>query len=792
MKLLKLLCVVCICQLSGSPLIAQVVFGSKGFTIKAATTISMDSLVITPAVDYTISANSLNLAHMASNATGLNSIRKTYSFSTPLTSFTGYVGMRYDSLDLNGNFAPWLRIAYTGNDTTWKINRGCNSASDFVDMNGPGIAGDTLFSITAVTAPSFYSKSSGDITLLNTWGVNTDGTGTNPPDFNGITSYYILSNRSGTVNLGQNWSVGGLLKVSNGIDFQIGGNTLVANNINCAGTIGGNGSSGIELKGQAGTLNLTAGANAFKTVVLDSNASVVLGDTLKMVAGTTPGVVSVGWGAILNAAGFLTLLSDTNSSARVGIVNGAIQGNVNIMQYVPGGRRAYRFWAHPFSSYIPLTQIENYIDVTGAGGATNGFTTTGSNASSCFWYHTVSGNSTMGSDPGWKAFTSCYPTVDSNRFQPYEGIRLFIRGTKGQGLSYTTDVPSPVVVGMYGPVNQGNIDMPLAKGVDTTKDYNLIGNPYPSQTDIGTVIANARTAGKVRGSAFYVWNPYHATSGAFEPKVIGSPYIIEANTSFEVRAAYNGATLNFTESNKATSIPEVLLKNEPGYIVLRVYDSSYHPWDVAYINFTDAATDAEDEMYDAGKVNNPDLNFCSISSDNQKLCIDARPFKNDNIIPLGFQSNYALEYVIRTEGYAIPAGGKLYLHDKYLGKYSLVENGSEYRFKVTRDSLSQGDNRFELKMSTISVDTTQNEVPLKIAIAPNPASEEVTISINTPGNQRSALRIMDINGACFINKDLGNEKYSAMKIDVSTLPAGIYAVELTYGNAKLVEKLLKE
>jgi hypothetical protein len=78
----------------------------------------------------------------------------------------------------------------------------------------------------------------------------------------------------------------------------------------------------------------------------------------------------------------LVLNSDSSNTARVAPVGGNIVGQTKVVQYIPGGRRAYRFMAHPFNNYIALSQLQQYIDITGPGGSTNGFTTTGSNAAS--------------------------------------------------------------------------------------------------------------------------------------------------------------------------------------------------------------------------------------------------------------------------------------------------------------------------------------------------------------------------------------------------------------------------
>ena len=189
----------------------------------------------------------------------------------------------------------------------------------------------------------------------------------------------------------------------------------------------------------------------------------------------------------------------------------------------------------------------------------------------------------------------------------------------------------------------------------------MIANPYPSQTDIGNVIASAKAAGQVRGSAFYVWNPYLSVNGAFMPVTIGSPYVIEANSSFQVRAMADSAVLHFAETNKSNGTYTALLKQQPQYLSLYIYDSSYHLWDMSYIKYSDAATDGEDNDMDAGKAVNTDLNFYSLSAEGQKLAIDARPYSEKRVIPLGITTAAQQQYIIKVDNCKVPEGAQVYL-----------------------------------------------------------------------------------------------------------------------------------
>ncbi len=521
---------------------------------------------------------------------------------------------------------------------------------------------------------------------------------------------------------------------------------------------------------------------------LDTVSRLTVGNTLSVTSGTLYTLDSV----VLN--------SDSTITARVASLpssGSVITGNVRVMQYIGWGRRAYRFWAHPFSNYIPLSQIENYIDVTGPGGASNGFTTTTSNASSAFRYNPYVGNSANPSDPGWRQFASAYTTIDSNRFKKYQGIRIFYRGSKGEGLGYGPYVViDPTVIGMWGPLNQGNQNVYLCKGTGANQDYNMVGNPYPSAVDIGTVVYNAKAAGRITGTGFYLWNPYLGTAGQFQVFPIGvgapSPYYLQAQNCFQVRAAADSVQLNFTEANKSATATSNLLKTIPEYISLVVYDANYHPYDMTYVKFNDNATNEEDNDYDAAKPSGAaDVNFYSLSSDSHKLSIDARPYKAESVVPLGFTSSYAQEYIIKSEGMAVPNGGKVYLHDKLLKQYVLLQQGTEYRFNVTADNNTQGENRFELSVAPADVVAAQNK-GLQVTMMPNPATDEVKINFTSGTKDMVSIRVLDLSGISIYNDNLGMKQNGSVSVPLGNFASGVYMVELTQGNQKVVQRLIKE
>jgi surface protein len=160
--------------------------------------------------------------------------------SVILTSMLHYCGMSCDNY--SKTLAGWsLSSTATGRTLgAWGITYGTNVTSLHSNLTTatPTGKGWTISDggVAAGTCgPNvYYSKSSGNLDDLATWGTNTDGTGTSPTDFITANQIFVIRNRS-TVSLGGNWAVSGtdayivLGDGSTTITFSTGSNTISGN-----------------------------------------------------------------------------------------------------------------------------------------------------------------------------------------------------------------------------------------------------------------------------------------------------------------------------------------------------------------------------------------------------------------------------------------------------------------------------------------------------------------------------------------------------------------------------------
>ncbi|MCB0695869.1 MAG: T9SS type A sorting domain-containing protein [Chitinophagaceae bacterium] len=531
-------------------------------------------------------------------------------------------------------------------------------------------------------------------------------------------------------------------------------------NINGSVTNNGNGFSGV------GTFNFAASGS-------------ISGNTI-----STTGTITVASGATLTTNSKLTL-SATSSTVfgTIGNSAGTISGNVTAECYIPG-KRAFRFFGHPFTSSQALTALTDDIDITGSGGSTNGFTTTATNNPSAFWYDVTTATGSATADPGWTAFTSTNGS-GANAWDQYEMIRVLVRGAMGEGLAGGTYTPSNTKFDMTGTVNQGSQVVNVTKGSGSI--YAGVANPFPCGIQM-----NALTRGGGIASFYYVWDATSGAAGAYTVKLYSGSYILPPFAGY-VTAIASTSTITFPESCKSAGGASIFKGTAAQSQVQLIISDSTTKWDELLISFDDNASSDYELLVDAVKFYNPGLDFFTLSSDSQRQALDVRPYADSSSIKLGLTAyNRYNKYVIRSGDFDIPAGTKLYLHDKYLNKKEEIKAGFEYWFDVTTDTLTQGNERFEINMvgKPTSIAAEKIITNAKMQLVPNPAQNDVKVSFaNIEGT--SYLRVVSITGQIVYAETIQQSNGSVI-IPLNNVPAGVYVVMIQGEKERLTEKLIKE
>lgn len=591
------------------------------------------------------------------------------------------------------------------------------------------------------------------------------------------------------------------LSIASGSVFAVNGSLIVN------GTVTGDG--GIQLNSALGAQSIT-GTGTVANLELNNSfgATIESGSTLNITGTYTPASTAVA----LTTNNGLVLKSSSAGTARIGVGTGAyISGGATVERYIPGGQRAMRYFSHPFTASLLLSQMTGAgeLDITGAGGTSNGFTGTSTNSPSSWWYSPAAGDESTSADPGWRPFTSPSGVGDTNMWHQHQAIKVLVRGTKGEGLSslppaYT---PSATTVTMTGSaLNTGSQVVTLTKG--TISGYNLIGNPFPSQIDL-----NLTTRGADIEPNFWVWNPNGGTSGKgiYEARQFSSSYILPAYSGFFARTTSNnspGNTITFPESAKASGTPAALFKTTgaaPLTTEITIKDSSGNVlWD-RFVLSLDSNSTASKDWYDAKKFFNSQVNFYSFAATNDSLAIDSRVYIDSQVVKIDMWNGVKGKFVLNVSSLNMPKGTSLYLEDSFTKTTVKLGAGSKYPFTTSSDANSEH-NRFYLRfegkpeIDTIvpPIDTTlktkhvKKPKKIKAVIFPNPIETgilNVTIESNT-GNP-VALRVLNMLGQEVYRNQFSDLKTGLLQIPSDKFPVGSYLVVIEAGDERIIKQLLK-
>ncbi len=519
-----------------------------------------------------------------------------YSFATTLNcsadftvaggSISFYKGSVYNGINNTALFTTNACIisgAGTANFYNATTNTSLNAGNGISNINN-NLTINTGGSL--ITNSPFYNSSATLIYNTANSSFNTGAEWTGNTAAAGIGSpYNILIQNANNIIMSGSRTVPGVLTVTAGNSLNLNGNILTINSsYSGTGNLTGSVASGLIINNNAGTIYFTPDVypggstnNYLRTLLLNgSSANATIGDSLNITAGTSGnyGTVTV-TGGTLNANGVLTLKSDANGTARVGVSTGTITGKVTVERYMPP-LRAWRFLTVPFSSSTQTVHdswqegVNNY----GLGASFNqnphpGYGThiTGNNYSNLGYdYNTTYNPSYKVWDSANNTWNASEPPTISTGITDYPAYCIFVRGSRAVDLSLATAAPADqTVLRATGKLNQN--------GSAYSKTYTgsagnmlLVGNPYASSIDLTNILTGSTG---INSNVFWVWDPkrigtnnvggYVAYSnGVISPSPspsypdANSAKIIESGQAFMVQLSggSSSAAMNFTESDK--------------------------------------------------------------------------------------------------------------------------------------------------------------------------------------------------------------------------------------------------
>lgn len=684
-----------------------------------------------------------------------------------------------------------------------------NIEACFTNNESEKICSNTLSFEWMNASNVYYSKSSGDLHKIATWGVNTDGSGTNPTDF-GAGKTFVLANRTVNYNMTADWIIGGEIVNNAGNKLNINGYTLTEAGISGTGTISGSNTSNLIVTGSsgAGILNFTPAANALKNFTIRNNASAGLGNALNVY-----GMLNVQSGQ-LTTSGNLTLKSTSSTTAIVAPVMGTISGAATVERFIPA-RRAWRLINSPVMGSQTINQAwqegattesanpnphPGYgTHITGGnkyGTLTNGFDQHKGSNSSLLWYNNATDE--------WLPAHNTNATTVGNK--PY---MLFIRGDRSLVLDGPTLKPNNTVLRSKGSLLTGNQTYAV-----NAKGFTAITNPYQSPVDFATI---ARSHVK---NSFYVWDPklggtygvgafvtvsWNGSSYDVTPSVSDESQYIQPWQSFMVESTGGmSGILTIKESDKtATPLNNVYRSSDKASIAslesprLRVNlqsvetDNTTALLDEVFTSYNVKFSNDIDE-WDAGKVFNLNENLSLVRSGHD-LAIERRQLIEDaDTIQLQLSNTVQKNYLLQFTPSDFSNEFVAYLEDKYLHTVmpvSLTEV-TKLSFSVNAEPASQRSDRFMIVLSS------SKHIPLAgrntITVYPNPTNGK-TIHLNFTDLPKGKyfVRIANSTGQIVFETEIvheGGSTVHTLQLN-KQLGRGIY--QLQFDNNKNTRKNVK-
>ena len=324
-----------------------------------------------------------------------------FEYSTNATFFNNGTWNSIAALDFNA-IKDAGAGALDGNNATNRITKSGTIGLGNIPSGGTfwirwkdldAISGDDGLSIDDIqlkplfiTPSVFYSKSSGDLNLLSTWGDNPDGSGNAPSSFTAAGQVFNIVNQGISATIGANWTVSGAASkvvVGDGVvasTFTVPSGLVYSGNID----ISANGTLVLN-----GTTSPTFG-------IINPNSTVIYGATsgTQVVGATTYGNLSLvgagtkDIGGIITVSGNLVLDGASLDKTSVGGVSINYAGNIDIssactynagfiskVNFVTTGNGAQIVKGNGFglscSQFNCTTKTSGSLSLSAVGGSTN-------------------------------------------------------------------------------------------------------------------------------------------------------------------------------------------------------------------------------------------------------------------------------------------------------------------------------------------------------------------------------------------------------------------------------------
>ena len=323
---------------------------------------------------------------------------------------------------------------------------------------------------------------------------------------------------------------------------------------------------------------------------------------------------------------------------------------------------------------------------------------------------------------------------------------------------------------IIGTANNGNVAVTLGSATTGARSFNLLANPYPSAIDAAVLLRNNPNL----GGAIYLWTAKEFNSAGaaadyaiwtMAGSVVTSPIAqlptqyIASGQGFMVKGLAAGGVATFTNCMRVAGNNQNFFRDQeqPMDRYWLNLTNSAGIFSQILVNYTEEATYGDDRLYDAPRNSMSTAQLYSYIG-TSKFAVNSRPeFEVADIVPLGVSRTDAdaQEFTIalhQPEGLFATGEVAIYLHDKQLGTYHSLKQGS-YTFAASE---LQNNDRFEIvyQSDALGVDNPA------VVNAAYMIIKDAQFRLNA-SQTASSVMIYDLTGRLVAQYQVGEKQFSA-------------------------------
>ncbi len=463
----------------------------------------------------------------------------------------------------------------------------------------------------------------------------------------------------------------------------------------------------------------------------------------------------------LNANGNLIITSRGNTTAldaSLGVipVGARVNGPVTVQRYMQPAGKTNRYIASPVEAATPSAQLSDDFSV---------------NKNSIWIYN---------------------EQVDGPSNQGWINPALASPMQTGRGhLAWMYNGSNPITWDVTGVIHQGSIGLPISYtttsgGVDYD-GWNLVGNPYPSAiTWSGDPLAWTRSADispvvyipDPENNVFKIYN-YVDNTGDLTAGIIamGQAFWVKANQPAPVLTIHERAKTSSTNGKFYRSKQE-----EPAQLKINLSGADKTVTDAAYLKMNPNASIDFDQLFDAYKLRNEDLNVYFIDTLQRELVMHTRSeIGEQEKVKIGVEVNRPGKYRLSFSGMKTWGDGQWYLVDRFEKQHRQLAEEASYEFEIG-DSFEPIHNRFYLTRSQEKI-----KEPLKdqILLYPNPVNDLLYVKL--PQSAASKIMLLDALG----NIQWTSQETPHLQINMQHHPSGLYFLHVELAGEVAIMKVVK-